>query len=188
MSDKVIQTLNAAPDRHALYDVGFRMSVDDTQYYIIGAMFMAKSKPDEVCHPTKDVLAYQCKEGQRFVEGCHLLFFDAQGAWAGWYTFRINETASPAFCNAMPAMGVYDKARNQLLVTMQYFLINDSGAKKISELGSGWHRMTTLFTVKEVGGKIEVEQDDRCLGNPNRIDTIPEARKRLRACEKSGGK
>ena len=46
--------------------------------------------------------------------------------------------------------------------------------------------MTTLFTVKDVGGKIEVEQDDRCLGNPNRIETIPDARKRLRACEKSG--
>ena len=82
----------------------------------------------------------------------------------------------------MSAIGAANKTNNELLVTMQYFLIGGESAKEISEIGSGWFRMTSLFRVKAVNGKIEVEQDDACLGNPNRIDNIPEARKTLRQC------
>jgi hypothetical protein len=69
-----------------------------------------------------------------------------------------------------------------LLVTSQYFLIDSSGAKKIADVGEGWFRMTTLVRVKSSNGKIEIEQDDACLGNPNQLDTISKARKQLQRC------
>jgi hypothetical protein len=46
--------------------------------------------------------------------------------------------------------------------------------------------MTVLFHIKAVDGKIIAEQDDTCLGNPNRIDNIPDARKRLSKCMAAG--
>ena len=86
----------------------------------------------------------------------------------------------------MPAMGIADKWKNEILVTMQYFLADGGGAKKVAELGSGWARMTSLIRVKAVDGKIEVEQDDSCLGNPNQLDTIAKARKQLKICATTG--
>lgn len=181
LSDPITKNLNAVPTDKPFYSIGFSLTIDDVKYYIKPAMFMAKSRPDEVCTPTKEVLKYQCKEGQRITSGCHLLFFNAQREWVGMYTIKISERDYPHYCNAMPAMGVANKTNNELLVTMQYFLLNGGGAKKVSELGSSWIRMTSLFRVKAVNGKIEVEQDDNCLGNPNRIETIPDARKALQS-------
>jgi len=49
-------------------------------------------------------------------------------------------------------------------------------------VGAGWFRMTTLIRVKDNHGKIEIEQDDSCLGNPNQLETIAKARKQLQRC------
>jgi hypothetical protein len=189
LSDQALSTiaeekLNATPRRNPITPIGFRLAIDNATYYVQPALFMLKTRPDEVCTPMKRSLTYRCEEGQRYAEGCHLMFFDAQGKWVGFHTMQIKE-GFPHFCNAMPAMGVANKANNELLVTMQYFFIDGGGAKEISEIGAGWFRMTSLFRVKAVNGKIEVEQDDACLGNPNRIDNIPEARKILRRCAAS---
>jgi len=180
-SNAVIKNLNAAPKLPPSYYAGFRLMIDDVRYYIAATEFMAKSRPDEVCTPSGDVLAYRCKEGQRLVHGCHLLFFDAQGKLVGFHTVNIQEK-HPYFCNAIPAIGVADKSKNELLVTMQYFFIDGRGAKKISDVGSGWTRMTSLFRIKANDGKIEIEQDDSCLGNPNQLDTLGKARKQVQRC------
>jgi hypothetical protein len=181
LADIVIKGVLATPTREPNHAIGLRLQIDDIRFYIQPSMFMAKNKPDEVCTATSEVLAYQCKEGQRLVKGFHLLFFDALGKWAGWHTMNIHES-SPHYCNAMPAMGVANKAKNELFVTMQYFLADGGGAKKVSDLGSDWFRMTTRIRVKDNTGKIEVEQDDTCLGNPNQIDTIAKAHKQLQRC------
>ncbi len=187
LGDMVLSTiaehkLNTVPKREPTYDLGFRLVIDNAIYYIKPALFMHKSRPDEVCTPTGDALDYRCKEGQRYAKGCHLMFFDAQEKWVGFHTMQIKE-GFPHFCNAMPAIGVANKATNELLVTMQYFLIDGEGAKEIAEIGSGWFRMTSLFRVKAINGRIAVEQDDKCLGNPNRIDNILDARTALKICQ-----
>lgn len=166
------------------FGLGFRLHIGDVKYYIKPAMFMAGSHPQERCTPKRfdNVPIYQCEEGQRYAYGCHLIFLDANFAEAGFHTLAINEPYR-YFCNAMPSLGVANKDRNELLVTVQYFPIDRKAASKVSEIGSGWTRMTLLFRVKAVDGKIVVEQDDRCLGNPNRVETIPEARKLLKRCE-----
>ncbi|PUE58887.1 hypothetical protein B9Z44_04335 [Limnohabitans curvus] len=174
--------LNAVPTRDPQTPIGFRLIIDDALYYIQPALFMLKSRPDEVCTFDLDnYRSYRCVEGQPHVDGCHLMFFDAQGKWVGLYTMQIKERF-PHFCNAMPAIGIANKANNELLVTMQYFIPEALQGLPVTPTGGGWFRMTSLFRVKAVNGKIEVEQDDTCLGNPNRIDNIPDARKRLRQC------
>ncbi|GAB4062479.1 hypothetical protein GCM10028811_31360 [Uliginosibacterium sediminicola] len=163
--------------------LAFQLYFGETKYYIQPLSFMAKDRPDEVCTP-KDYSGqptYQCEQGQRYKYSCHLLFFNAKYQPVGAFRIRINES-SEVFCNAMPAMGVYDKTRNELLVTSQYFPIDRKAASKASEVGANWMRMTSLFRLREEGGKILVEQDDACLKNPNRYETIPDARKALRAC------
>lgn len=165
-------------------ELGFQLYFEDRKYYIQPMLFMAKDKPDEVCNPlsSKSGLRYRCEEGQTYKHSCHLMFFNTSFEPVGLHRIRTDEPF-PVWCNAVIAVGVHDKKRNELLVTFQYFPTDRKVASKISEVGSGWIRMTSLFRLKEDNGRILVEQDDLCLGNPNQIETIPEARKLLKQCK-----
>lgn len=161
---------------------GFKLFVNETKYFLQPLLFMSKSRPDEVCtRKSGPALAYQCEEGQRLTSDCHLVFLDAKFAEAGFNTIKVNEPY-PFYCNWVAGVGVRAKGSDDLLVTVQYFPIDQKLASKASEIGSGWNRMTVLFHIKAVDGKIVAEQDDACLGNPNRIDNIPDARKQLAKC------
>lgn len=164
----------------------FQLYFDSRKYYINPVRFMAKDSPGEVCSPArfKGTPTYQCEEGQYYKDSCHLMFFNTEFESVGVQRIPINEPF-PVWCNAVPAVGVYDKKKNELLVTFQYFPIDRKAASKISEVGSGWIRMTSLFRLKEENGRILVEQDDSCLKNPNRIESIPDAKKALKRCNKA---
>lgn len=165
---------------------GFKLFVNETKYFLRPAAFMSKSRPDEVCTPKSGSgLTYQCQEGQRTTSDCHLIFFDAKFAEAGFNTVKVNEPYQ-FYCNSVVGVGVGAKGGDDLLVTVQYFPIDQKLASKASEIGSGWNRMTVLFHINAVDGKIVAEQDDVCLGNPNRIDNILDARKRLAKCLAAG--
>lgn len=163
--------------------LGYQLYFDNRKYYLQPMRFMAKDRPDEVCKPMdgKGELNYRCEEGQTYKHSCHLMFFNARYELVGIHRIRINEQF-PVWCNALPAVGVYDKKQNELLVTFQYFPTDRKAASKINEVGSGWIRMTSLFRLKGKNERISAEQDDACLKNPNRIETIPEARKALKQC------
>lgn len=164
--------------------LSFKLFIDGKLYYLAPVRFMAKSRPDEQCHPAKDKgkLLYMCDEGQRQTQDCHLLIFNAKFEEAGYLRLPINEMRS-TFCNAIPAVGAGRKERNELLVTTQYFFIDAAPAKNASDIGSGWKRMTSLVKIHEEEGRVVMEQDSSCLLNPNSIDSVPEARRRLATCE-----
>lgn len=163
--------------------LGFKLHIDGTKYYVKPALFMARDHSDEACTPASFTKAptYQCEEGQRYKVSCHLMFFNAQFENVGVYRIRPNEEYE-SFCNAVPAIGVADKARDELFVTFQYFPIDRKAASKVSEIGDGWKRMTSLFRLTVADGKITVAEDQACLGNPNEIETIPDARVALKRC------
>lgn len=127
---------------------------------------------------------YQCEEGQRLTSEPHILFFNDKFQPEGAYQLVL-KSPYKHFCNAMLAMGVADKARNELLVTVQCFDVDRAVANKRTSVGATWKRSTVLFRVKAAEGKLLLEQDDSCLGNPNDIESIPEARKRLKKCSAS---
>lgn len=168
---------------HVVQDLGYKLTLDGQQFYLQPILFMARSRPDEVCTPVdfNDKPVYRCQEGQRYAVKCHVFIFDSNFREVGFHTVQINETW-PYFCNAIPSAGVGDKSRDEILLTVQYFPIDDQPAKKISEIGSSWRRMTVRLRLSEVQGKVNIEQDDSCLGNPNRVVSVPDARRQLRQC------
>lgn len=177
---------NAAPPGSrgdAGLGLGYKLYIDDKKYYLQPASFMSKQHAGDVCTPPDYAKAptYRCVEGQRYRKGCHVFIFDESFEEVGFHTIEIKESAL-YFCNAVPAVGVGDKTRNEVLMTVQYFFIDGTPAAQISEIGSGWKRMTVALRLKAEGGKVLIEQDDRCLGNPNRIETVPDARRRLARC------
>jgi len=149
------------------------------QYLVTPVRFMEAKKEGEACTPIKNT--YQCKQGQAYTNTCFLTTAQDLGPKLNdLYRIEINEPA-PLFCKEVPAVGLYDGKKNQFLVTVRYFPI--SQGKQSRAISS----MTVLFKAKKlktgvVDSTIELTQDDSCLGNPNRIGSIPEARKRLQQC------
>lgn len=189
-AEKFAETLTAVPPGEAgrpEFNGGFRLHLDGALFYVQPSYFVARDKPGEVCTmaPFEHAPTYQCKEGQRYANSCHLLFLNKDMEPAGSLRLHVDEPYR-YFCNAMPALGVGDKSRNELLVTVQYFAIDHKPAASVKEVGSGWQRMTMAVRVKAVDGKIVAEQDDVCLHNPNKIDNVPAARKALQRCHASG--
>lgn len=186
-TEKLADSLKATPmGEHELqtgYAPGFKLFIDDVKYYIDSAIFMARERPSEVCTPKHfdNIPTYLCEEGQRLTKHPHIFFFNEQLATVGAYRLHLN-LPNPYYCNAMPSMGTGDKARNEILVTVQCFNINTKPAKSIKDVGSDWQRMTVLFRVKAADGKVVLEQDDTCLGNPNTYEDVPTARKALKQC------
>jgi hypothetical protein len=165
----------------------YKLFLDDTQYYLQPMLFMARRHEGEVCTPAPYDKAptYRCVEGQRYTRGCHVLVFDRAFKEVGFHTVRINES-QPYFCNAVVSAGVASRVRNELLLTVQYFPLDGQAASEASEIGSSWRRMTIRLRLRAAQGKdqgrVAIEQDDGCLGNPNRIETVPDAREKLRRC------
>jgi hypothetical protein len=160
----------------------YKLFVNEAKYFLQPKAFTNKSYPGEVCTPMDGVgSAYECKEGQRRIASCHLIFFDGKFAEVGFNTVKVNEPY-PFNCDLVESVGVRAKGGDDLLVTVQHSPIDKSVARKFSNPTFGWNRTTVLFHIKAVDGKIIAEQDDTCLGNPNRIDNIPDARKRLAKC------
>jgi len=50
------------------------------------------------------------------------------------------------------------------------------------------YQTTLLLRWSEENGQLKIEQDDSCLGNPNSIATIAEARKKLKQCKERSGR
>ncbi|MBI5333695.1 MAG: hypothetical protein HZB72_03750 [Burkholderiales bacterium] len=164
-------------------ELPYKLFIDETRYYLQPMLFMERKRKDEVCTPAPYDRAptYQCVEGQRYTRGCHVFVFDGSFREVGFHTIRIDEPR-PYFCNAVLSAGMGDKVRNELLLTVQYFPVDGPVAGKVGDIGSGWRRMTVRLRLAARNGAVTIEQDDGCLGNPNRIGTVPDARERLRQC------
>lgn len=190
-SKRFAESLNAVPPGgrgDANFDFGFKLHLDNALYYVAPSMFMARNQDGESCTPDyrPGAAQYMCQEGQRYTHSCHLLFLNKALEPAGSLRLHIEEPYR-YFCNAMPAMATADKNRNGLLVTVQYFPIDQKMASKVSESGSDWKRMTILVRLRAEDGKIVAEQDDHCVGNPNTFDSVQDARTALDICKERPG-
>lgn len=112
----------ATPQREQEWslDLAFKLFIDDTLLYLQPVRFMPQSHPGERCTDVAQELAYRCKEGPRHTQACHIGLFDARFREVGWHTIRIDESA-PLFCNAVPAVGVANADRNEVLAPCSTF-------------------------------------------------------------------
>jgi len=184
---RAVAALSAEPLRsRGDGDIGLshKLYIDKKKYYLQPTLFVAKQHPGDVCTPAPHdkTRPYQCEEGQRYRKDCHVLIFNDKFEEVVFHRIVVKEPYQ-FYCNAVPAMGVGDAANNLVLATIQYFPIDDKHASTVAEIGQGWNRMTVALRLKrQVDGHVIIEQEDNCLGTPNRIDTVPDAKRQLRKC------
>lgn len=165
-------------------DMAYRLTLNGEVFYLVPMTFMAQAKKGDMCSVKNWPLSVvsRCDEGQVFAPSCHLGIFDVNFKAVGWHTASVHEKAS-VFCSADMALGVGKKSSDDLLWSFQYSPVDPSAASKVLGRDLPWQRMTVRLTLhKTIDGRVAIEQDDRCLGNPNHIKTIPDARRALRQC------
>ncbi|MGX8882369.1 hypothetical protein ACWWD9_04055 [Methylovorus sp. SPW-M1] len=168
-----------------------RFSLNGHMYSMFSNTFMHKSRPDEQCTPVflqpMGRPTYMCKQGQPDRSECHFYFVndDSQIKAVHIAKLSIPESSRPPFCQTVLGVGAANKTAPALMVTVQYFNTESPVAKTASQLGSNWLRSTLLLRLQEKVGELVVTQDDSCLGNPNKFETIPDARKafKQRGCK-----
>ena len=88
-------------------------------------------------------------------------------------------------CDNLLAVAPAKNVSDALLFTLGY---SDSAAPREARSDPPEFRTTILVLLRQNQGKLEVIQEDSCLGNPNRYSTISAARKALGACNKTDKK
>ncbi|MGX8882367.1 hypothetical protein ACWWD9_04045 [Methylovorus sp. SPW-M1] len=185
-NDAIPESISTYP-----FEESIRFSLNGHMYSMFANSFMHKTRPDEVCSRQKGrdmgLPRYQCAEGQWVHYDCHFYFVndDSQIKAVHIAKLSIPESSRPPFCQTVLGVGAANKTAPALMVTVQYFNTESPVAKTASQLGSNWLRSTLLFRLQEKDGELVVTQDDSCLGNPNKFETIPDARKafKQRGCK-----
>ena len=114
---------------------------------------------------------------------CHLFMMTEQGQIAGIGRIQIGRDKrliqGPPFCYDIKAMMAPKEIEDAMLITLSYI---DSAAPAEPREAPEEFPMTVLMRFKqEADGKLTITQDDQCLRNPNRIGSIAQARKELKA-------
>ena len=82
-------------------------------------------------------------------------------------------------CSDLSAVAIAKDAPDGLLFVLNYI---DSAAPADPRNEPPVFTSTVLMLLREEWGKLKLYQENSCLGNPNTISTIAEARKVIRAC------
>lgn len=115
---------------------------------------------------------------------CHLFILNAQNFKLESVT-RLNivsrrkQLVGLPFCLSVDAVAVAKAFPDAMLVTLSYI---DSYIAQEINYNNPVYSTTLLLRFRDENGKLKVEQDDSCLGNPNKYKTIAEARKALTQC------
>lgn len=112
---------------------------------------------------------------------CHLFLFDSKTVdTVAVVQLNIkrdsNEIKGMPACSDVKAMAVAKEVSDAMLITLDYY----DGASHDSEPAS--HATTVLLRFSNQNGKLNIRQDDSCLGNPNKYSTIAAARNALVQC------
>lgn len=150
--------------------------------------FTPEIAPLEDCKPSPDELnpGDRCDWRIKRFKVCHLFMFNSQSLKLESAT-RLNITrdkkqlAGLPRCRTVQAMAVAKTVPDAMLITLGYI---DSAEPADKNSDPPEFYTTLLLRFKDDNGKLKIEQDDSCLGNPNQYKTIAEARKVLTQCAK----
>lgn len=159
--------------------------IDGEDYLLTSLSFMKAKSDKDVCTPI--IGTYQCKEGKPYTNSCFLTLAEDNGPYpkltgiSDLYEVKIHDSV-PIYCSDVAAAGVYDKDKNLFLVAVRYIRITDKTQSQKNDKNN-IIGMSALFQAQKTRDGINLVQVDSCLGNPNHIGTISEARKMLAQCE-----
>lgn len=154
-------------------------------YSLVGS-FTPEIAPLEDCKPSPDELnpGRRCDWRREGFLVCHLFMFDGQSLKLENVT-RLNITRDKRVlkglprCHTVQAMSVAKVVPDAMLITLGYI---DSAEPAEKSYDPPEFFTTLLLRFKDDNGKLKIEQDDSCLGNPNKYTTIAAARRALAAC------
>ncbi|MDR3392639.1 MAG: hypothetical protein P4L77_12990 [Sulfuriferula sp.] len=159
--------------------------IDGEDYLLTSLSFMEAENDNDTCTPINGT--YQCKEGKTYTNSCFLTLAEDNGPYpkltgaSDLYEVKIHDSV-PIYCSDVAAVGVYDKDKNLFLVAVRYIHITDKTQSRKQEKNNKIG-MSVLFQAQKTRDGMNLVQIDSCLGNPNHIGTISEARKMLAQCE-----
>ncbi|MFA5172085.1 MAG: hypothetical protein WC426_11010 [Sulfuriferula sp.] len=118
---------------------------------------------------------------------CHLFLYDSETV----DTVAIvrldikrdsNEIKGMPSCDGVNAMAIAKEVPDSMLISLEY---TDSLSLDSTPLK---HSTTVLLRLTNQNGKLNIKQDDSCLGNPNKLKTISAARNALKQCATQNAK
>lgn len=156
----------------------FRMLWNEQTFYVAGAQYRSKEQ-----NAVRDAaLARNSHSGPIAGGGiCALFVYDKNLKQVAKHDVKLNEANGHTWCNGALALG-RAKGQDALLFSVSYYLTDKPLAKQAKDIGDGWRYMTVLLKLRNDDGKVVIEQDDSCLGNPNQLKELALARKALAAC------
>lgn len=148
--------------------------------------FTPEIVPLKDCTPDSNELVpgSRCDWRRKGFKVCHLFMFDGKNLSLETVT-RLNivrdrkELVGLPRCRTVHAMAVAKAVPDAMLVTLGYI---DSAEPAEKSYDPPEFFTTLLLRFKDDNGKLKVEQDDSCLGNPNKYSTVAAARRALAAC------
>jgi hypothetical protein len=156
----------------------FRMQWNDRTFYIAGAQYPSKEQTAAVRAEAATKVSLPPVAGGGI---CSLFIYDENLKQAAKHDIKLAEANGRTWCNGVRALARV-KGQDALLFSLSYYLTDKPLAKKAQDIGDGWRYMTVLLKLSEKEGKVVIEQDDACLGNPNPFKEVSAARKALSAC------
>jgi hypothetical protein len=165
----------------------FEWVFNDGRYLSDIAAFVPDATQLEDCKPDKEnPLDTHCDQIRERHWVCHLFMFDSDLALAAVSRIEVGRDRrrliGKPFCQSVKAMSVAKEVPDAMLITLGY---SDSAEPADPRNDSKEFVSTVLLRFSTDAGKLKIEQDDSCLGNPNKYATIVSARKALKTCAAS---
>jgi hypothetical protein len=157
----------------------FRMQWNDRTFYIAGAQYPSKEQMVSIRKEVAGKVSLPPIPGGGI---CALFIYDQNLKQAAKHDIKLNEANGRTWCNGVRALARV-KGQDALLFSLSYYLTDKPLAKRAQDIGDGWRYMTVLLKLHEQDGKVVIQQDDTCLGNPNQLKDVSAARKALSACK-----
>lgn len=157
----------------------FRMLWNDRTFYVAGVQYRSKEQ-----NAARDAAMAINKHSGPIAGGgiCAVFVYDDKLKQVAKHDVKLNEANGRTWCNGVNALARV-KGQDALLFSISYYLTDKPLAQRAQDIGDGWRYMTVLLKLREQDGRVVIEQDDACLGNPNQYKDIGSARKALAACK-----
>ncbi len=156
----------------------FHMTWNGGSYYVAGLQYRSKEQ-----NAYRDAAMERGGHSKPIPGGgvCALFVYDDMLRPLASQPVRLEEAGGRTWCNGANALG-RAPGEDALLFSISYYLTDEPLASRPEDIGDDWRYMTVLLRLKQHDGRVLVEQDDTCLGNPNTHKDIASARKALAAC------
>jgi hypothetical protein len=167
-----------------LLDSNFWWTFNGNKYLSHINTFVSDLTPIDECKNVTNDNETFCKRVKERHYTCHLFMFKEDLSLDSVTPIKINsnreEIRGNSFCAEVKAISTAREIPDAMLITFNYL---DSADIPSSPYSPDYFSITVLLKMKEENGKLKIEQDDSCLGNPNHYNTISKARQALKKCQ-----